>query len=379
MTTPPHGPDDATPPVPTPPTVASVPSDHPYVRHLAPLDGPGPLRLPDIPGVDADGVPTGAWWPPRMLEADWAATGAFDLLHVHFGFESRTPEQLRELVDVLRRRRRGLVVTVHDLHNPHLHDASGHHARLDVLVPAADEVVTLTPGAAAVVAQRWGRTATVVPHPHIVALDEIGPWRARRRPPREPGAPMRVGVSLKSLRANVAARDLLPGLTEAVGALPGATLEISVHADVLRTDAPRHDPAVVGLLDEAGSRPYVEVRAHDYLPDDELWARLASLDVSVLPYRFGTHSGWLEACRDLGTDVVAPRCGGFFAEQAPVDEFDLDVDGLSVPSLAAALRATYERGSRPQVTVEERRSQRVGVAAAHAEVYERARASARAR
>ena len=27
-----------------------------------------------------------------------------------------------------------------------------------------------------------------------------------------------------------------------------------------------------------------------------------SLDVSVLPYRFGTHSGWLEACRDLADD-----------------------------------------------------------------------------
>ena len=38
---------------------------------------------------------------------------------------------------------------------------------------------------------------------------------------------------------------------------------------------------------------------------------------SVLPYRFGTHSGWLEACYDLGTAVVAPTCG-FYAEQQPL-------------------------------------------------------------
>ena len=55
---------------------------------------------------------------------------------------------------------------------------------------------------------------------------------------------------------------------------------------------------------------------------------LASLDVSVLPYRFGTHSGWLEACRDLGTAVVAPTCG-YYADQGPVlpyvhDEHHLD-------------------------------------------------------
>ena len=55
---------------------------------------------------------------------------------------------------------------------------------------------------------------------------------------------------------------------------------------------------------------------HDYFSDDELWDYLHALDVSVLPYRFGTHSGWLEACHDLGTTVVAPTCG-FYAEQRP--------------------------------------------------------------
>ena len=53
----------------------------------------------------------------------------------------------------------------------------------------------------------------------------------------------------------------------------------------------------------------------------------AALDVSVLPYRFGTHSGWLEACFDLGTAVVAPSCG-FYAEQRPCTDLPPRRDGL---------------------------------------------------
>ena len=58
--------------------------------------------------------------------------------------------------------------------------------------------------------------------------------------------------------------------------------------------------------------------------------------MSVLPYRFGTHSGWLEACRDLGTTVVAPDCG-YYADQGPVltyrmDEHRYDADSLAPPS-----------------------------------------------
>ncbi len=82
----------------------------------------------------------------------------------------------------------------------------------------------------------------------------------------------------------------------------------------------------------------VDLEVHDYLPDDALWRHLGSLDASVLPYRFGTHSGWLEACRDLGTTVLAPTCG-YFAEQGPVLSYAADEHGVDADSLAAAVRA----------------------------------------
>ena len=72
----------------------------------------------------------------------------------------------------------------------------------------------------------------------------------------------------------------------------------------------------------------------------ELWEYLNAIDVSVLPYRFGTHSGWLEACFDLGTAVVAPSCG-FYAEQRPCVIYRHDETGLDAASLAGAVRSAY--------------------------------------
>ena len=48
------------------------------------------------------------------------------------------------------------------------------------LVPAAAELITLTPGAAAEIARRFGRAATVLPHPSLVAIPTAG---RRRWPP----------------------------------------------------------------------------------------------------------------------------------------------------------------------------------------------------
>jgi len=89
----------------------------------------------------------------------------------------------------------------------------------------------------------------------------------------------------------------------------------------------------------------------------------------VLPYRFGTHSGWLEACFDLGTPVLAPTCG-YFAQQRPCLTYRHDEQGLDVPSLQAAVRTAYEQRPTWQASLADRRQERTDVAAAHRAVYE---------
>lgn len=328
--------------------IASVPSGHVYVRHLSDPDrADGVVRLPDPP---IPGAPPGQWWPHPMLEARWVREHAasFDVFHLHFGYEHRSRDQLRALLVALRQAAKPLVVTVHDLRNPHQHDPGPHAAALDVLVPEADAVLTLTPGAARAIATRWGRVATVVPHPHVVDAALLGRPRPRHRG-------FVVGLHAKSVRANADPVPVARVLATAVADLPGAVLRVDAHDD----DRGR---AVAAAL------PGIDVRVHPEFSDDELWAYLSGLDLAVLPYRFGTHSGWLEACHDLGTAVAAPDCG-FYAEQAPCLSFGHDEHRLDEASLAAAVRIAHATRPGRRATPESRAAQRREVAATHARIY----------
>jgi hypothetical protein len=95
-----------------------------------------------------------------------------------------------------------------------------------------------------------------------------------------------------------------------------------------------------------------------------------AIDVSVLPYRFGTHSGWLEACFDLGTAVIAPSCG-FYAQQRPCLIYGHDETGLDAASLARAVRSAYARTPGARAIPSRRREERQALAAAHREIYSR--------
>lgn len=347
--------------------VASVPSTHVYIRHLGPVDEPWPFEFLPDPDPDDPTVPaTGAWWPPAMLEPAWADTADFDVFHLQFGFDARSPEHLAELVDVLRRRGKPLVQTVHDLRNPHHRDRALHDAQLDVLLPAADALVTLTDGAADEIRRRWGREAHVVPHPHVIDFATME--RLQRRRDERGHDEFRIGVHIKSLRQSMDPLPVIRVLAEAVRELPGAVLQVNGHHDVLDDDGARRDDEVASWLTTAAQAGLVDLRVHDFLPDDALWEYLGGLDLTVLPYRFGTHSGWLEACRDAGTTVLAPTCG-YYADQGPVLTYGFDEDHFDADSLRTAVRTAYETRPDHRATVAERRAQRLHVARSHDRLY----------
>ena len=349
--------------------VASVPSGHVYIRHLDPTPEGQPgrvLRLPDPDPDSPDNPATGKWWPPVMLNAGWidANAGSFDVFHIHFGFDAQDPSALQEAVTALRRHGKPLIYTVHDLRNPHHESPAAHNAHLDVLIPAADCLITLTPGAAAEIERRWGRTAEVIPHPHVVELQTMAEFAAR---PRQDGAKYRVGVHVKSLRASMEPLPVIKTLLQLAREDGRMVVQVNGHCDVLLPDGARYNEELAQFLKrESGTE--LELQIHDFLPDDQLWEYLASLDLSVLPYRFGTHSGWLEACRDLGTAVAAPDCG-FYADQGPVYGYHHDESGLDADSLRTAVRAARQAGPPAPLAPEDRARQRDAVAAAHARIY----------
>ncbi|MGW5849131.1 glycosyltransferase family 1 protein [Streptomyces sp. NPDC055254] len=345
--------------------VASVPAGHVYVRHCSAPEPDGVRRLRD---PRPTGVPSTSqrWWPPVMLDPDWVSAHHqdFDLFHLHFGFDAQSPAQLTALVDALRRHGKPLVYTVHDLRNPHQPDPAAHDAALDVVVPAADHLVTLTPGAARSIRSRWNRTATVLPHPHVVELPRI----ARPRPRHDR---FRVGVHAKSLRPNMSVLPVVRILADTVAELPGAELQVDIHREVADPASPAHAPHLLRDLGELADRGRLTLAVHDYFDDDQLWDYLESLDLSVLPYLFGTHSGWLEACHDLGTAVAAPDCG-FYAQQRPCLTYGHSQHGgLDEESLRAAVRTAYAQGPAPRATPAHRTRERYELAAAHRALYAR--------
>jgi hypothetical protein len=310
-----------------------------------------------------------------MLEPEWARDNAFDVFHIHFGFDACDAGRLQQLVDVLRERGKPLVYTVHDLSNPHHTDTALHDSHMDVLVPAADALITLTDGAAREIRRRWGRAPTVIPHPHVVDFPTMARMAARRaREHADSRRPFRVGLHVKSLRASMDPLRILPTLVEAVDALPDAVLQVNAHDELMEPSGRCYRPDVARELRAFADRGEIDLRVHPFFSDSELWEYFASLDVSVLPYQFGTHSGWLEACRDLGTTVVTSTCG-HYADQAPVLSYVMDGDRFDPGSLSRALREAHERRTVPPalrpdaVTVQERREQRARIASAHEALY----------
>ncbi|MFD6826219.1 glycosyltransferase family 1 protein [Streptomyces sp. NPDC060085] len=346
--------------------VASVPAGHVYVRHCAPATASdGVVRLAD---PRPNGAPSTSqhWWPPIMLDPAWVEANheQFDIFHLHFGFDAQSPEALADLVAALRRHGKPLVYTVHDLRNPHQVDPTTHLAALDILIPAADRLITLTAGAATAIADRWSREAAVLPHPHVVEPPRLSTPRAHHEG-------FRVGVHAKSLRANMALLPVVRVLAESVARLPQpAELGVNLHREVTDPAGPAHAPDVVAELRNMDRRGLLTLRVHDYFDDDQLWEYLQSLDVSVLPYRFGTHSGWLEACYDLGTSVIAPDCG-FYAEQHPCLTYGhTQRKGLNEASLEEALEAAYRPRPFWRATPAERATERAHIAGSHRALYD---------
>jgi hypothetical protein len=300
-----------------------------------------------------------------MLESDWVFehAGDFDLMHIHFGFDATSPEGLADLVTALRAESKPLVLTVHDLRNPHHVEPGLHDAQLSVLVDAADALVTLTPGAAAEIRRRWGREAAVLPHPHVVEE----PTLSRPRPQHDGFV---IGIHAKSLRASMNPLPDVEAIAEVLPQMPGARLRVDAHTDVMTPVFLRYAPELAEGLRRLEAQGVLELNVHDYFSDAELWDYFQGLDLSVLPYRFGTHSGWLEACHDLGTVVAAPDCG-FYAEQRPCLTYAVGPAPVRSTSLQQSVLTAYRHRPQWRADPEERRAERELLAEEHRGLYER--------
>ena len=256
---------------------------------------------------EGDSTREASWRPSAALDPEWIRLHArdADLLHIHFGTESFASGHLTAVIRAAHQAGWPVVFTAHDLEHPQLPDQEAYAGQLDELMAGADAVITLTEGAASVIRDRWNRHAQVIRHPSVLAPDTAIPHVRSTED-------IRIGVHLKDLRPNVDGPGTVRSLLQAVGRLRRAGMpavaEIRLH-DRVRDDAAREEIRRLCAADE-----HVALIEHERLSDSELAIALSRLDAYVLPYRYGSHSGWLELCWDLGLPVAAPTVG-FYAEQ----------------------------------------------------------------
>ena len=269
----------------------SVPAHHPYVDAVAPA-GVRPVWADRVSGWDPDPI----FDPGAVREL----AGEADLVHLHFGFDQLDrPRAYAAGWPSWPRAELPLVFTVHDLRNPH----------------------HLDPGRARRPAGRTGAGGRRADHPDP---GRGGRDRPAVRPARhgaaapQSGGPDR-GTATCTDRAG-AGRCCTSSRCDAIcrtrsgwsGPRPPGPARRAVGCGSICI--PRW-PTIRGWRRcSTRRRQAVEFAVHPRFDDGELERYLRRAQVTVLPHRWGTHSGWLELARDLGTRVVAPDCG-FYAEQ----------------------------------------------------------------
>ena len=327
--------------------VVSIPFGGPYIDAVLPADI---VRVGPATGA-------GPWLDPDHLSAH---AGDLDVLHLHGGYDHLTVPEMDAWTAALRRTGVPLVVTVHDLAAVDGADSGTHpgaartraRAHLRALMATAEVVLTLTPGAADEIADRFGRTAIVAAHPSLAPATP-GVGRETRL----------VGLHLGRLGPDIPqAAELVHGaLSGAVSG--GGRLRVDVHPDV---DLDVRLPEVVALAD-AGELHLVR----SWPADPGAWvAQLQELHVSVVPQRSRTHSAWIELCRDAGTRAVVPRGGHQREQWSDVVLYGNDpVTGLDTASLTSAVVAALTRPAPARVDPAWRAEQLAAVRRVHAQVY----------
>lgn len=323
----------------------SVPSHHPYIAAVTPTS----VQL-----VEPDRVLT---WEPDPIFTPGALTrlaGQADLVHLHFSFDHLDVPSVRAWLAELHTTGLPLVLTAHDLRNPHHDTRSRHDQLLAELLPASAAVLTLTDGAAREIATRFGIPTTVLPHPSLV-----DPTRTANVP-TEPGLAV---VHLKSLRRNLLDPLRIVAAAAAGANRAGGRLRVDLHPEVA------NDPRLGGLAELARATG-VELVEHLRFDDLAFERYLRRAHVTVLPYRWGTHSGWLELARDLGTRVVAPDCGYYTDQWSDVVTYgNNETTGLDPESLAAAVATALLRPPPAPAERSVRLAEVTAVRRAHEAIY----------
>lgn len=163
--------------------------------------------------------------------------------------------------------------------------------------------------------------------------------------------------------------SILDPLARIVQRIGDTELQVNIHRQILDPQSPEYRPELARHLLAGHEQGAWVLVAHEYFTETELFEYLASLDIAVLPYRFGTHSGWLEAALDVGTRVIVPDCGHYLDQHPSLRSYHWDGDEVLESSLRTAIEEQLRRTHLPGMDSAQRKIQRQALAETHLRIY----------
>lgn len=278
--------------------MAHLPARTPYARKLV----SGSLVIVNAAAGQPGFVPQDMSfaWPREQPSFDF-----FDVLHIH-SLELAAEPDIEAVLDHCERDAKRVVCTVHDVTPMFSPDKAAYARQLRMVTDRKIPLLTLTEGAAADLRQLLGaqQTVTVLPHGHVLPLDDPR-WRTPRR--RADAASAVRFAMYGGFRPNRCVFPVVANLLFGNLSRPATVGILTRAVSPVELDTNRDLGAVVNA---ALTRPdRVGLRLSPFPHDNEIADFLLSADVLVLPYRWGTHSGQLELAFDLGVLPVAADVG----------------------------------------------------------------------
>lgn len=278
---------------------------------------------------------------PELLTFDWLCKhakqddvwSAFDVLHIHFGYEFEPRARVEEALALCKSHGRAIVFTCHDVTSVHGTAQDVYSDWLALLCRASDAVLTLTFAAQRALSALLGAGAPPI---LVASHGYIRPPEAAPFPPeRGPSAPPLLTL-FGAPRANRSLEEILPPLRRRLLETGKARLRLLLR-DVLWVKREAQNEEWAQRCAELAGDTGVEVIRRTYYDDEELARLLGGGDALLLPYTSGNHSGQMELALDLGLVPVATDVGFLRAQYDQVGCEEKTPALFAEPGAAGAL------------------------------------------
>lgn len=248
---------------------------------------------------------------PRDVTFAWIeqhdSLGFFDVLHIQ-SLELAAIPTIQCVLEKCARKRKGIVVSIHETEPMFPNEGSDFPARVRLACSFAKSAITLTACAARKIVDQFGidrRMVRVVPH-GLVLPPSHSLWHLEP----ERNSQCTIGM-FGGFRPN---RSFLTAAVNALRGMGSADLRVRLLSRGLSPIELVASSEAWQLASLAACDHRLEFDVRPFPSDDEIAEFVHALDILVLPYLYGTHSGQLELAMDLGVPVIIPDLGCFKAQ-----------------------------------------------------------------